>query len=706
MMVKISNLISFVLISTVCALYLFLPSTNIKVFMNGTQTSKSIYFFWLIIIFLLLVTLLILSGYRKKINISLLDGLLFVWFAYIITKSIIQKEPFSLNYAEFTGLAVLYMILRIIKKEYFLWLFLALIAGGILQAICGNLQLWGYYPSHHNLFKLTGSFFNPGPYAGYLASVFPAALGFWLFSIKIASKNKNPSSSKIIGVLNRGLKIVTAWLNKSGLKIKKVERKSHQQNLINEIINYLVIIALISIILVLPASRSRAAWLAVLGASAYLLIVKYRGYLKEWFNLSFAIKFSLIIFTVAILSLGLTGLYLMKRNSADGRLLIWKVTAKMIADYPVTGTGMDGFKAHYMDYQAEYFRQNPDSDEAMVAGNANYAFNELLHQTAEHGLAGGFLLALVFMTALFQPPGSKSSKINYYMYNNNYEEIDKYLSTISKAVLISIVIFSMFSYTEKILPIKTVMVLSLAYLSRNMQRIHSFQLPFRNKSSALFKANKKIYSSDSERSADSISEIIYKNAKNIESAVNSDIIREYIIKVIFTVIAVLIIFYGIGFINSQAGALKSWRYAFSIYNMGAYKQSTKEYEKVLPILQHNGDFLTNYGKALSMAGKHNKAIKILQEASDFFPNTVVYTALGDSYKATGQNLKAEDAYLHAWYMNPVRFYPKYLLAKMYDETGQKKKAKEIATELLKKEIKVESTAVKEIKEEMQKIIEK
>ncbi|HYX06371.1 MAG TPA: hypothetical protein VE912_06515, partial [Bacteroidales bacterium] len=58
---------------------------------------------------------------------------------------------------------------------------LALIAGGLVQAVYGNLQLWGYYPSHHGLYKLTGSFFNPGPYAGYLASVFPAALGFWLF---------------------------------------------------------------------------------------------------------------------------------------------------------------------------------------------------------------------------------------------------------------------------------------------------------------------------------------------------------------------------------------------------------------------------------------------------------------------------------------------------------------------------------------------
>jgi len=57
-------------------------------------------------------------------------------------------------------------------------------------------------------------------------------------------------------------------------------------------------------------------------------------------------------------------------------------------------------------------------------------------------------------------------------------------------------------------------------------------------------------------------------------------------------------------------------------------------------------------------------------------------------------------------MNPVRFYPKYLLAKLYDDTGQKVKAVKVARELLEKEIKVESTAIDEIKAEMQKIINK
>jgi len=125
----------------------------------------------------------------------------------------------------------------------------------------------------------------------------------------------------------------------------------------------------------------------------------------------------------------------------------------------------------------------------------------------------------------------------------------------------------------------------------------------------------------------------------------------------------------------------------------------------MPVLLCNGDFLTNYGKALSMAGKHQKAIEVLQQATTYYPNTIVYTALGDSYKETGQIKKAESAYLQAWHMNPSRFYPKYLLAKLYNETGQTEKAVFTATEILQKHVKIKSTAIEEIKEEMLEIID-
>jgi hypothetical protein len=47
---------------------------------------------------------------------------------------------------------------------------------GLVEAVWGLMQLYGFTYSQHHLFKITGSFFNPGPYSGWLAMVFPMAL--------------------------------------------------------------------------------------------------------------------------------------------------------------------------------------------------------------------------------------------------------------------------------------------------------------------------------------------------------------------------------------------------------------------------------------------------------------------------------------------------------------------------------------------------
>ncbi|MBI9063122.1 MAG: hypothetical protein JEZ14_14160 [Marinilabiliaceae bacterium] len=68
--------------------------------------------------------------------------------------------------------------------------------------------------------------------------------------------------------------------------------------------------------------------------------------------------------------------------------------------------------------------------------------------------------------------------------------------------------------------------------------------------------------------------------------------------------------------------------------------------------------------------------------------------------------QAEKAYWHAWQMVPHKFYPKYLLAKLYDESGQQDKAIITAEELINKEIKVKSIAIDEMKNEIRNIISK
>jgi tetratricopeptide (TPR) repeat protein len=302
----------------------------------------------------------------------------------------------------------------------------------------------------------------------------------------------------------------------------------------------------------------------------------------------------------------------------------------------------------------------------MLAGDTNYAFNELLQQTAEHGIVGGLLLVFIFISVFltkkqhfgkFRIEDSENSLLN-----------ENLFIIISKATLLSIVIFSMFSYPVQILPIKISLIVTLAYLSNSQKNLFLYPPLLRNKGLPTYGI--------------------------------------YIGKGMALCLTAFFVLYGARFLKTQEKALKDWNFAFVLYNLGNYGSSIKEYSLAMPVLYHNGDFLTNYGKALSMVGEHEKAVKVLLQAARYYPNTVVSTALGDSYKATGQNKNAETAYQHGWYMNPSRFYPKYLLAKLYYETGQTEKAVFIANELLRIQAKIESTAMEEIRTEMLEIIKK
>ncbi len=149
-----------------------------------------------------------------------------------------------------------------------------------------------------------------------------------------------------------------------------------------------------------------------------------------------------------------------------------------------------------------------------------------------------------------------------------------------------------------------------------------------------------------------------------------------------------------------------WKEAYQLYQYRIYDDAADEYEEAIKYMPGDGMLLQMYGKCLAMDEKWQDAKAVLEQAGTFRSDPILSATLGDTYKALKEYDKAETAYWQAWYMVPHRFYPKYLLAKMYDETGRHNKAVELAKELIRKNAKVESTAVIEIKEEMLLIIEK
>lgn len=614
----VSFLRNVLLILLLLILLVGVPQINLTGYPQSTLTSKFIVFACFCIGLLCLSVWGILKSKITNLSLSRLDIALVILLVYIVTNRYFFQTDysFSIRFMELLGLGFLYIVFRTLNARIFYGLLLTIIASGIIQAIYGNLQLLGYCTSNHSGFKLTGSFFNPGPYAGFLVAVFPIALGLYLFREKVVYNLKFDIENKKFPYAN---------------------------NIIKYALEYIPLIAIISIILVIPVTQSRASWLAVVIGSSLLLELRYKILNKLFNQLSKLKKVVLVTILTIIIGISLLGIYHFKKGSSDGRLFIWKVSTEIIKDNPIVGVGFDRFKAHYMNYQADYFASNGETGEALVADNTYYAFNEFMLLVVENGIIGILLLISVL----------------YVIIKLSTKKEHKSLFTIIKVSLLSIGVFAFFSYSMQILPIKLIIVVLLAALSKLCQ--------------------KKI-----------------KPLQNFKISTPTKIT----LKTLMICGALIMTIFSFKYINKLNTGFKNWQLALSSYQYGDYEGAIQEYESAYPKLKNNGEFLMNYGKALSIYRQDKKAIQILERAKSYLNTTIIETALGDAYKNIKQYNDAEKAYSHAASMIPSRFYPPYLLAKLYDESGQKEKALVMAKTILEKEVKIPSTAIKEIQQEM------
>ena len=218
----------------------------------------------------------------------------------------------------------------------------------------GLLQYLGICASGHSSFAMTGSFANRGPYGGLIA-ILLAILGTYVIQNHNAQK----------------------WYDK-----------------------VLVILSYISCVLcviVLPASMSRAAWLA-LGIA--VLVFGFKG-----LNLADLIRKHKVFAAVAsvVVIMVMIGVFFLKKDSAIGRLHIWHMELRAIAKEPLSGHGKGTVLGVYGDTQAEYFaeKERPEII-TKVAGCPEYAFNEYLKIGVEYGIPAmlGVIVVLILVIAL------------------------------------------------------------------------------------------------------------------------------------------------------------------------------------------------------------------------------------------------------------------------------------------------------------------
>ncbi len=214
----------------------------------------------------------------------------------------------------------------------------ALLAAGLWECGLGWAQLFGFSPSLHSRYPATGTFYNPGPYCGFLAMLIPLALHHVL---------------------------------KSRCKFA----------------NWLSLAYIILAVAIMPVLMGRTGWIAAVAGC--LLVAVGCGRLKRPRPMALLAAFLLAGVAVALL-------FYLKPASALGRLFLWRIGLSAAFQHPLGGAGWDHVAGALGAAQEAYFSSNPDSVFVGVAGTPEYAFNEFL----QIGIAFGIPAMLLFVAAL------------------------------------------------------------------------------------------------------------------------------------------------------------------------------------------------------------------------------------------------------------------------------------------------------------------
>ncbi|MPM92938.1 hypothetical protein SDC9_140074 [bioreactor metagenome] len=153
-------------------------------------------------------------------------------------------------------------------------------------------------------------------------------------------------------------------------------------------------------------------------------------------------------------------------------------------------------------------------------------------------------------------------------------------------------------------------------------------------------------------------------------------------------------------------AYKRWNKSRILYGIGLYKDANNEYAKIYPCLNHEIQFLFEYAQSLYKSNQYEESSRILERAIKISCDPMLYNIIGKNHQALGNYALAEQYFNKAAMIVPSRLYPYYLLAKLYDETGDKEKVCQMAGFIRSKEVKVHSMAVNEMREEMRSLCKK
>ena len=340
---------------------------------------------------------------NRSARVSLLD--LFI-LSFLVSYWIDMDNIHSIYNIGYMCLILFYCVMRYIPKIQYNILYWCCIISSSILSIWGYLQLAGILPSPNPNFPVTGPFYHPAYYGLTLSAYLCIIFHILIFHLR-----------------NQSLKKIYCPIDFS------------------------------CFIIGIPAlyfSESRTACTALIISITFTYVIQHT-HKHSWKR-----KRNLFLTSTVFFILLIIAAYFLKPVSADGRLLIWKVSCEMIKDNPITGHGKGGFEASYLYYQADYLAEKGSDKEKYIAGNIHVAYNEAIRIAVEHGIPGLIIYtAFIFMIAK-----------------------TKYRNTLcvltSQSILLLIFIQGLFSFPHIIFPVMLLGVIALAILSRSVCHLQKY----------------------------------------------------------------------------------------------------------------------------------------------------------------------------------------------------------------------------------------
>lgn len=353
--------------------------------------SGCYFFVWICIIF----RRKFLSGQNIYCPLRWLDSLYVLLILYLFAYSCRNIEDNGLIIFKLGVSSLGYYCFRNIPKEHFIWYIVSLLLAGVIQIIYSLYTQADYFVLSDKLCRIYGSFLNTSVWGNYLALLLLMSLG------------------------------LIKWIKREFL--------------------FLLLLLSLFFVFLLWLSDSRTGWLVLLIGALYII---YYIYLCEKKPLVIKLHlFFVKLFLAAFISLLLSGLYLYKKDSGDGRLFIWRVSYDMIKDAPLCGYGINGFKQNYMLYQASFLKKHPMHKWRTLADDNSFAFNEYIKFVVEHGIIASILFFTLFLYILLKWTNSQDVR-----------------AILSKLILLGWGVIALFSYPFFVWQFVVILLFGLAGL--------------------------------------------------------------------------------------------------------------------------------------------------------------------------------------------------------------------------------------------------